>query len=128
MIRLPARTTLYSRLGIRSMTNVKKVEDMRIDYREGILLEDDAGMDPFTLFESWFKQASTKANEHDEPNAMCISTCNKSTGRPSSRMVLMKHFDHKGFVFYTNYNSRKGQELMQNPYASAVFWWGKAKI
>lgn len=67
----------------------------------------------------------TEAVESDlvaEANAVCIATATPE-GRPSNRMVLMKGYDQRGFVFYSNYSSRKGQELHQNPFASLCFWW-----
>lgn len=67
----------------------------------------------------------TEAVESDqvpEANAVCIATATPQ-GRPSNRMVLMKGYDERGFIFYSNYSSRKGQELQQNAFASLCFWW-----
>lgn len=75
---------------------------------------------PFPLFENWLNSA----REHD-PVYYCgmnIATVDHK-GRPANRVVLLKQYDEQGFVFYTNYNSRKGQELSVNPYISASFWW-----
>lgn len=76
--------------------------------------------DPHALFESWFAQA--RASELNDPEAMCLSTSD-ARGRPSSRMVLLKGHDERGFVFYTNGGSRKGGELSANPYAALLFHW-----
>ena len=73
------------------------------------------------LFKDWFEQAvQTKMFE---PNAMCLATCN-AQGRPSNRMVLLKDFDKNGFVWYTNYESRKAQDIDSNPFGALTFWWG----
>ena len=58
-----------------------------------------------------------------EPNAMCLSTCGSDL-KPSARIVLLKGYDQDGFVWYTNYESRKGEQLMANPHAALTFWWG----
>jgi pyridoxamine 5'-phosphate oxidase len=76
--------------------------------------------DPFRLFEDWMEEA--KASEPNDPNAMALATCT-ADGRPSVRMVLLKGFDDQGFVFYTNYESRKGGELQANPHAALLFHW-----
>tara|TARA_B100001093_G_scaffold464377_1_gene481222 strand:- start:1086 stop:1712 length:627 start_codon:yes stop_codon:yes gene_type:complete len=76
--------------------------------------------DPFDLFEKWFVDA--KKNELNDPNALALGTASKE-GFPSVRMVLLKGFDKKGFVFYTNLNSQKGKELIENPNASMCFHW-----
>ena len=76
--------------------------------------------DPFELFEKWFAEAKKK--EINDPNALSLGTANKE-GIPSVRMVLLKGFDKNGFVFYTNLNSQKGNELKENPYATMCFHW-----
>ena len=76
--------------------------------------------DPFKLFEKWFDEAKKK--EINDPNALALGTANKN-GIPSVRMVLLKHFDKNGFVFYTNLNSQKGNELKDNPNATMCFHW-----
>ena len=76
--------------------------------------------DPFELFEKWFVEAKKK--EINDPNALSLGTANKE-GFPSVRMVLLKGFDKNGFVFYTNLNSQKGNELKANPNASMCFHW-----
>ncbi|PJN16149.1 pyridoxamine 5'-phosphate oxidase [Streptomyces sp. CB02120-2] len=93
---------------------------MRKQYRSEIVAEESLEDDPMRQFTRWFQQA---ANAHlFEPNAMIVSTAT-SDGRPSSRTVLLKQFDDRGFVFYTNYGSRKGRELAENPYVSLLFPW-----
>ena len=76
--------------------------------------------DPFELFEKWFDEAKKK--EINDPNALSLGTASKE-GIPSVRMVLLKGFDKNGFVFYTNLNSQKGNELKNNPNASMCFHW-----
>ena len=76
--------------------------------------------DPFKLFEKWFDEAKKK--EINDPNALALGTASK-TGVPSVRMVLLKGFDENGFVFYTNLNSQKGNELKDNPNATMCFHW-----
>jgi pyridoxamine 5'-phosphate oxidase len=94
---------------------------MRKQYRAEGLTETDLATTPVEQFARWFKQAATEGRLF-EPNAMVVSTAN-AEGRPSSRTVLLKHFDDQGFVFYTNYDSRKAHELAQNPYVSLLFPW-----
>jgi pyridoxamine 5'-phosphate oxidase len=72
------------------------------------------------LFKKWFGAAAEAGIA--EPNAMSLATATRS-GKPSARVVLLKGFDDRGFVFYTNYDSRKGKELAQNPHAALVFFW-----
>ena len=76
--------------------------------------------DPFELFEKWYEEAKIK--EINDPNALALGTSNKKS-IPSVRMVLLKSFDKNGFVFYTNLNSQKGNELKENPNASMCFHW-----
>ena len=75
---------------------------------------------PFELFEKWFVEA--KSNEINDPNALALGTATKE-GIPSVRMVLLKGFDENGFVFYTNLNSQKGDEIKKNPNATMCFHW-----
>ncbi|MEM9185352.1 MAG: pyridoxamine 5'-phosphate oxidase [Planctomycetota bacterium] len=92
----------------------------RSDYTRGTLTESEAPGDPLTLFEGWL--AAADAAGIDEPNAMTLATAD-AAGRPSARIVLLRGFDRSGFVFYSNYQSRKGRELEANPRASLVFYW-----
>ena len=94
---------------------------MRRDYTErGALLETDLAADWFTQFADWFADAN--AYGLPEPNAMIVATA-APDARPSARTVLLKGYDVRGFVFYTNYTSRKGTEALANPAASVVFPW-----
>jgi len=86
------------------------------------LLEADVPANPFELFTVWF--AEVLAADIHEPAAMTLATATPQ-GRPSARIVLMRGFDQQGFCFYTNYQSRKGQELAANPWVALDFWWGK---
>jgi pyridoxamine 5'-phosphate oxidase len=84
------------------------------------LTEEEAGSDPFALFERWFREAREAGLYLPESMALATSTAD---GRPSVRQVLLKAFDDRGFVFYTNYESRKGLEIAENPHgALAVHW------
>ncbi len=76
--------------------------------------------EPYAFFAEWMAEA-TKAEPND-PNAMCLATCTPE-GRPSARMVLLKGVDARGFVFYTNFESRKGTQLVANPFAALCFHW-----
>ncbi len=75
---------------------------------------------PFNLFDSWFKEAKKKGI--NEPESLNLATSTKD-GRPSNRMVLMKNYDKRGFVFFTNLQSRKGREIKENPFAAMCFFW-----
>ncbi|MER7777848.1 pyridoxamine 5'-phosphate oxidase [Streptomyces sp. NPDC096191] len=94
---------------------------MRKQYRAEGLAESELAAGPVEQFARWFKQAAMEGGLF-EPNAMVVSTAD-AEGRPSSRTVLLKHFDEQGFVFYTNYDSRKGRDLGSNPYVSLLFPW-----
>lgn len=94
--------------------------DMRKDYSLAGLLEKDLAKNPFRQFEQWFQEA--EAAKIAEPNAMTLATTGRD-GRPSARTVLLKGCDGRGFVFYTNYESRKGRELDANPRATLLFPW-----
>ncbi|HUH58983.1 MAG TPA: pyridoxamine 5'-phosphate oxidase [Candidimonas sp.] len=96
------------------------IADIRQKYEKFELLEMSLANTPTEQFTLWFGDA-LKA-EVPEPNAMTLATTTLA-GRPAARIVLLKGFDDKGFVFFTNYQSRKGQELEQNPYASLLFFW-----
>jgi len=105
------------------------VGGMRIAYRNDSFDVGDLHptLDPFEQFRAWFNEA-VKTDEIKEANAMCLATSDIKTGRPSARMVLLKEFGKDpGFVFYTNRDSRKGQELADNPYAALMFYWEPLK-
>jgi pyridoxamine 5'-phosphate oxidase len=96
--------------------------DLRRDYMLHGLREADVDPDPIRQFGVWFEEA--RAAVTIEVNAMTLATVS-AEGRPSARMVLLKGFDQAGFVFYTNYESRKGRELAENPWAALVLYWGE---
>ncbi|MBX3248918.1 MAG: pyridoxamine 5'-phosphate oxidase [Myxococcales bacterium] len=95
---------------------------MRKDYARASLDEDAVDPSPFVQFQRWLDEALR--SELPEPTAMALSTVD-AAGRPSSRMVLLKGVDEHGFVFYTNYESRKGQELAAHPQAALLFFWAE---
>jgi pyridoxamine 5'-phosphate oxidase len=99
------------------------VADLRLDYRFGSLVESEAPLDPFELFEAWFGAVLDNPGT-DEPTAMTLATVDPSTMTPSARTVLLKGFDRQGFCWFTNYESRKGRELAANPIATLAFRWG----
>ena len=96
------------------------IAGIRKEYRLQQLRESDVHQDPLLQFKDWFDDAI--ASEVNEPNAMNLSTV-KASGRPSSRIVLLKGIEENGFVFYTNYDSNKGHQLQQYPFASLCFFW-----
>lgn len=87
-------------------------------------MTDLENQDPFVLFDQWYAEA--REREPSDPNAMALATSD-SAGRPSVRMVLLKGLDHGGFVFYTNFESRKGREILGNGLASLCFHWKSLK-
>ena len=97
---------------------------MRREYEVGGLSEGEAPADPFELFATWFAAAveASAAGASGEANAMVVSTVG-TDGRPSSRTVLLKGFSDEGFVFFTNYGSRKGSELASSPACALLFGW-----
>ena len=94
--------------------------DLRKDYSLAGLGEKDLARDPFRQFEKWFQEA--EAAKINEPNAMTVCTATRE-GRPAARTMLLKGVDGRGFVFFSNYQSRKGRELEANPWATLVFPW-----
>lgn len=94
--------------------------DLRKDYSLAGLTEKDLARDPFRQFEKWFQEA--EAAKIAEPNAMTLATAGRD-GRPSARTVLLKGLDGRGFVFFSNYESRKGRELEANAHATLLFPW-----
>lgn len=93
---------------------------MRQEYRAGSLNESEMASNPFDEFRVWLETAI--ASGLSEPNAMVVASATPD-GRPSARVVLLKEMNDEGFVFYTNYMSRKGREMLANPFTSAVFDW-----
>jgi pyridoxamine 5'-phosphate oxidase len=98
----------------------KEVADLRKDYRLASLDEQDVAQDPIQQFERWWRDATT--GQLDEPNAMTLATSTPD-GFPSARIVLLKSFDEEGFVFFTNYESQKAQDMAANPNVSLLFFW-----
>ena len=98
------------------------IAHLRRDYRHATLTEADVDPDPTVQFHRWFEEALRA--EVREPNAMFLATATPDA-YPSGRVVLLKAADERGFVFYTDYRSRKGQELSDNPHASLCFFWAE---
>lgn len=98
----------------------RAIADLRKSYERDELDESASAADPLQQFERWFQQAL--AAELPEPNAMTVATVG-ADGRPSTRVVLIKGYDARGIVWYTNYDSRKGRELAGNPHAALQFHW-----
>ncbi|MDB6019973.1 MAG: pyridoxamine-phosphate oxidase [Pedosphaera sp.] len=96
------------------------IADLRREYTLAGLRRAELESDPMLQFHKWFRQALDA--KLSEPNAMTLATADK-TGQPSARIVLLKGADERGFIFFTNYESRKGHELAQNPHAALVFFW-----
>ncbi len=96
--------------------------DLRRDYIKNGLLESDVDPDPFRQFSVWFEQAVKSGIM--EPNAMSHATVSPD-GQPSMRIVLLKGIDDKGFIFFTNYESRKGRDMDHNPKSALLFFWGE---
>ncbi|MYM40202.1 pyridoxamine 5'-phosphate oxidase [Duganella qianjiadongensis] len=105
-----------------TVANGVVLADIRLDYGRASLTEDDVLADPIAQFGKWFEEAMhAKVNE---PNAMSLATVD-TEGRPSSRIVLIKQYDQRGFTWYTNYDSQKGQQLRATPHAALLFFWSE---
>ena len=98
----------------------KYLRELRNDFSGEPLDENQAAREPFLQFDLWFKEAIKSGV--NEPNAMTLSTIGEN-GRPSSRIVLLREYDQRGFAFFTNYQSKKAKELFQNPFACLNFFW-----
>ncbi|MBY0480704.1 MAG: pyridoxamine 5'-phosphate oxidase [Chitinophagaceae bacterium] len=96
------------------------IADIRRDYSLRSLLESDVAANPYEQFGKWWSEAIN--SEVDEVNAMTLATATPD-GIPSARIVLLKGYDRNGFVFFTNYNSQKGQDIAANPKACLLFFW-----
>lgn len=96
------------------------IADIRKEYKLQSLSEDQAAKDPFTQFSKWWKEALDAGA--DEVNAMTLATAS-ADAMPDARIVLLKGFDDRGFTFFTNYDSSKGEQLLENPRAALVFFW-----
>jgi pyridoxamine 5'-phosphate oxidase len=101
-------------------TRLLSLDHLREDYRRAEFDEKNCRTNPFDQFQDWFKDAQVAHLK--EPNAMALATATLD-GKPSSRIVLLKEVNSNGFVFYTNYASRKARELETNPYCAATFVW-----
>ncbi|MFH1051561.1 MAG: pyridoxamine 5'-phosphate oxidase [bacterium] len=104
------------------MNIIDTLNALRRDYGKEKFDEDTAHSNPHEQFKIWFDDAVNA--DFLDANAMTLSTADKF-GKPSARVVLLKNFDDKGYVFFTNYESRKGQDLKENPNASLLFFWDK---
>lgn len=97
------------------------IQNLRQDYRSASLNEEDVNQNPYLQFEKWFSEALNA--KVLEPNAMTLATAD-ANGTPHARIVLLKEFTEEGFVFYTNYDSAKGKQIAENPFAALLFFWG----
>ena len=104
------------------MSSAADLQNLREEYTRAGLYESDVNPDPIEQFRKWFDEALS-ANLH-EPNAMTLATTTPD-GCPSARIVLLKGYDERGFVFYTNHEGRKARELEENPRCALVFYWGE---
>ena len=98
----------------------KNIAELRVEYQQKKLLESEVDADPIKQFAKWWDEAVH--SKIDEVNAMTLATASLD-GLPSARIVLLKGFSEKGFAFFTNYESYKGQQLAENPKACLVFFW-----
>jgi pyridoxamine 5'-phosphate oxidase len=102
------------------MTPDSDIHSLRVDYKHEPLTQDSLDPDPIAQFRQWFDEA--RASGIPEPNAMTLGTADKC-GRVSCRTVLLKAYDDRGFVFFTNYGSRKARQIAENPHAALLFPW-----
>jgi pyridoxamine 5'-phosphate oxidase len=98
------------------------LSDFREDYQRGALDRAALNANPIAQFEAWFTAATTSQPHRPDANAMTLATADRA-GKPSARTVLLKAVDERGFIFFTNYESRKGRELAENPHAALTFFW-----
>ncbi|NBH75907.1 pyridoxamine 5'-phosphate oxidase [Rodentibacter pneumotropicus] len=96
------------------------LHNIREEYRKRVLSQHDCHKDPISQFELWMNEAIT--SQVNEPTAMNVATVDEN-GKPSSRMVLLKEVNQQGFVFFTNYHSKKGLAIEHNPYVALTFFW-----
>jgi pyridoxamine 5'-phosphate oxidase len=104
------------------LTHLSDLESLRLSYAKGELHRADLDINPFQQFSVWLKKALDC--ELKEPYAMTVATANRA-GRPSARTVLLRQFDERGAVFYSNYDSHKGEDLAENPFAELLFYWAE---
>lgn len=100
----------------------RNLADMRRDYTRDGLSEEQAPSEPFALFQSWFDDAVKTEQLPVEPNAMTLATVDEQ-GHPHCRVLLLKGLDERGFTFFSNYESAKGQHLAARPFAAMTFFW-----
>jgi pyridoxamine 5'-phosphate oxidase len=100
----------------------QQLQNLRQEYSAATLLENSTKADPMNQFEQWFNEAL--AAKLPEPNVMTLATAT-TNGKPSARIVLLKGINKDGFMFYTNYLSRKGKEITKNPHGAITFFWGE---
>ena len=117
---VPARHVPRRSLCAASLKDAVDLATLRKEYSKQGLNEEDMSDEPMQTFDTWIQEAINA--KCIEPNAMCVSTCQDNT--PSARYVLLKAHDKRGFVWFTNYESRKGEDLAANPAAAITFWWG----
>ena len=104
------------------MTSRQDLSSLRMEYAQAALNEEEGAATPVEQFSLWFTQAMS-AGLH-EPYAMTLATAD-AAGKPRARVVLLRGYDDQGFVFFTNYLSRKGRSIAENPQASLLFYWGE---
>lgn len=102
--------------------STEQLANMRRNYIRDGLLEEHAPLDPFALFQRWFAQAIVTEQPPVEPNAMMLATVD-TAGQPHCRVMLLKGLDERGFVFYSNYNSAKAQQINAQPAVALTFFW-----
>ena len=118
---VPAAESIKSEMSeVLSRAHATELAKMRLSYSRESLTESQVNPDPILQFQEWFQQAAVAGLP--EPNAMTLATVSL-TGQPSARVVLLKGLQESDFIFYTNYESRKGRELAENPHAALVFYW-----
>lgn len=102
------------------MSHRKQIAELRREYARETLRDGDIAGDPIAQFARWFQEALNSGLS--EPHAMTLATAD-AAGRPSARIVLLKDYDQRGFTFFSNYDSRKGEDLVANPQAALLFHW-----
>jgi pyridoxamine 5'-phosphate oxidase len=116
-----AASLFHLQLKSRIMEKInEQILKLRHDFTMGVLDEKDVDTSPFVQFGKWFEQALS--SQVNEPNAMMLATVGKDQ-KPSARVLLLRNFSEKGFVFYTNYHSHKGVQTTENPCAAMTFFW-----
>jgi pyridoxamine 5'-phosphate oxidase len=110
----------FGYISLVNTSTTPNIADLRTDYARASLTEADVAPDPIAQFEKWLAEAM--AARCPEPTAMSLATAD-GEGKPSSRIVLLKGVDARGFVFFTNYESRKGRDIANNPHAALLFHW-----